>query len=357
MIRDTAVFLWTEAYAARRRLAALFVGFALLPGLLVVGTAGFDQTLPQDVPVGIAPAEAGTTADDLTVTRGGVALLGTPVQYDTEEAALRGLDREEVYLVVLVPPDVLDDEETTEFRMIWHGSAVPLVEAIGLLEAVLSVELSSFLPGEVDVTHEQRGTLLTLSEYLIPTGTTLFVLVVGLLFVPYDVITDRRVLDRIRHQSRLEAFVAAKLVFYTLLTGVVLAAVAVANVPMEYRIAPLRVETVTAVGLLFLSTAAVGIGIAFLLGLGRTTLFVNLGLLIGIVGLGSLLYPVGFFSSTRMEIARSLPPHYLAIVIRGHLVRGDGFGLYADWYRFIAIYVVGCLGFCWTCIRTYEWRR
>lgn len=357
MIRDTAVFLWTEAYAARRRIAALLVGFALLPGLLVVGTAGFDQTLPEDVPVGIAPATAETTADDLTVTRGGVALLGTPVEYENEEAALRGLDREEVYLVVIVPPDVLDEESTTEFRMVWHGSAVPLIEAIGLLEAVLSVELSSFLPGEVDVTHEQRGTELTLSEYLIPTGTTLFVLVVGLLFVPYDIMTDRQVLDRIRHQSRLEAFVAAKLLFYTLMMGIVLAAVAIANVPMEYRVAPLRVETATAVGLLFLSTAAVGIGIGFLFGLDRTALFVNLALLIGLVGLGSLMYPVGFFSSTRMAIARTLPPHYLAIVIRGHLLRGDGFGLYADWYRFIGVYVVGCLGFCWSCIRVHEWRR
>ncbi|MDR5671670.1 ABC-type multidrug transport system, permease component [Halalkaliarchaeum sp. AArc-CO] len=356
MIRDTLVFLWTEAYGARRNIAVLLVGFVLLPGLLVGGTVGFDQTLPEDVPIGVAPGDEATTDDDLTLAQGGVALLGTPEPYDTREKAIRGLDREEVYIVVLVPPDVLDQETTAEFRMLSHGSAVPLIDATGLLALFLDAELSSLLSGPVEVTHEQRGVENTLSEYLIPTGITLFVLSVALLYVPYDVRVDRQVLDRIRHQSRLEAFLAAKLLFYTAMMAVVLGAIATANLWLEYRIDVATVETMAAVGLLFLSTAAIGTGVLFLTGLGRVALFVNLGVLVGIAGLGSLVYPVGFFSPVRMEIARSLPPHYLAVIIRGHVLRGDPFGVYLDWYRFLGLYTLACLGFCWVCVRSYEWR-
>lgn len=356
MIRDTLVFLRTEAYAARRNVAVVVIGFVLLPGLLVGGTVGFDQTLPEDVPIGVAPAEEATTGDDLTLARGGVALLGTPEPYETREAAIRGLDREEVYIVVLVPPDILDEGTTAEFRMLSHGSAVPLIDATGLLALFLDAELSSLLSGPVEVTHEQRGVENTLSEYLIPTGLTVFVLAVALLYVPYDVRTDRQVLDRIRHQSRLESFLAAKLVFYTAMMALVLSAITTANMWLEYRLDVMSVETVGAVGLLFLSTAAIGTGILFLTGLGRVALFVNLGVLVGIVGFGSLVYPVGFFSPLRMELARSLPPHYLAVVIRGHVLRGDSFGVYLDWYRFIGLYTLGCLGFCWACVRSYEWR-
>ena len=356
VIRDTLVFVWSEAYAARRNLAVIAVGFILLPGLLMFGTLGFDQTLPEDIPIGIAPGDDATTENDLTLAQGGVALLGTPQRYETRENALRGLDREEVYLVILVPPDMLDEDSTAEFRMIAHGSAVPLLEATGLLAAFLDIELSSMLPGGADVVYEQRGVEYTLSEYLIPTGLTLFTLVVGLLYVPYDVRNNRQVLDRIRHQSSLEAFIAAKLLFYTAMTAVVLGAIAAANLYLESRVEPLRLETAAAVGLLFVSTAAIGTGVLFITGLGRVALFVNLGVLIGIVGFGSLLYPVGFFSPVRMEIARSLPPHYLAVMLRGHLLRGDPFELYLEWYRLVGGYTIACIGFCWGSIRTYERR-
>jgi len=356
MIRDTLVFLTTEAYGARRKIAVVLIGFALLPSLFMMGTVGFDKTLPEDIPVGIAPGEEATTDDDLTLTQGGVALLGTPVQYDTEAEAIRGLDREEVYLVVLVPPDLTDASSTAEFQIHSHGSAVPLNDATGLLVSFLNFELRSLLPGDVEVTHEQRGIEFTLSEYLIPSFITLFVMAISLLYIPYDIMSNRQVIDRVRHQSRLESFVGAKLLFYAGMMTVVLAAFAVMNHFLDYRIHPLRVETVTAVWLLFLSTAAVGTGILFLTKMNRMTLFINFGLLIGVVGAGSLLYPVGFFSSTRMEIARLLPVHYLNVMIRGHFMRGDAFELYADWYRLIGVYTVCCLAFCGGCIRSYEWR-
>lgn len=356
MIRDTLVFLTTEAYGTRRKIAVVFIGFALLPALFMMGTVGFDQTLPEDIPVGIAPSEEATTEDDLTLTQGGVALLGTPVQYETETDALRGLDREEVYLVVLVPPNLTDKTTTAEFQIHSHGSVVPLSDATGLLVSFLNFELRSLLPGDVEVTHEQRGMEYTLSEYLIPSFITLFVMSIALLYIPYNILSSRQVIHRVRHQSRLESFITAKFLFYTALMMVMLGAFAVVNQSLNYQIDPLRIEVAVAVGLLFISTAAIGTGILFLTKLNRATLFINFGLLIAVVGAGSLLYPVGFFSSVRMEAARLLPVHYLNIIIRGHFMRGDEFALYADWYRLLVLYTVGCLAFCNGCIRSYEWR-
>lgn len=356
MIRDTLVFLTTEVYGARRKIAVVFIGFALLPALFMMGTVGFDKTLPEDIPVGIAPADEATTEDDLTLTQGGVALLGTPVQYDTETEAIRSLDREEVYLVVLVPPDLTDESTTAEFQIHSHGSAVPLSDATGLLVSFLNFELSTLLPGDVELTHEQRGTEYTLSEYLIPSFVTLFTMAIALLYIPYDIMSNTQVIHRVRHQSRLEWFIGAKILFYTAMMFTMLAAFAVVNRSLSYQIDPLRLEVATAVGLLFVSTAAIGTGVLFLSKMNRTALFVNFGLLIGTVGAGSLLYPVGFFSPIRMEVARLLPVHYLNIIIRGHIMRGDNFELYADWYRLIGLYTLGCLMFCVGCIRSYEWR-
>jgi len=356
MIRDTLVFLTTELYGARRKIAVVVVGFALLPALFMTGTVGFDKTLPEDIPVGIAPGDETTTEDDLILTEAGVALLGTPIQYETEAEAIHSLDREEVYLVVLVPPGLTDETTTAAFQIQSHGSAVPLSDATGLLVSILNAELQSLLSGEVELTHEQRGMEFSLSEYLIPTFITVFVMAIALLYIPYDIMSNRQILDRVRHQSRLESFIGAKLLFYGGLMTVMLAAFAAVNHFLDYHIHPLRIETVTAVGLLFVSTAAIGTGIVFLTNINRITLFVNFGLLIGVVGAGSLLYPVGFFSPIRMEIARLLPVHYLNIIIRGHFMRGDEFGLYADWYRLLGVYTLGCLAFCGGCIRSYEWR-
>lgn len=356
MLRDLFVFLWAEVRGARRNLVVLVVGFVLLPGLLMVGTIGFDQTLPEDVPIGVAPASSATTTDDLTVARGGVAVLGTPREYESREAAIRALDREEVYLVVVVPADVLGDSDEAVVEMISHGSTVPLADATGFLVAFLQNQLRNIGSTSITIDHHQRGSTYTLSEYLVPVGTTLFVLVLGLLYVPYNIRSDRQVLDRIRHQSHLEVYIGAKLLFYTALMGLVLGAIAIANLSLGYRIHPLSPATMVATGLLFLSTAAIASGIVFLTRLARVGLFVNLAVLIGIIGFGALLYPVGFFSPLRMEIARLLPPHYLAIILRGHLLRGDPMTLYADWYRQLIVYTIGMLGFCWIGIRSYEWR-
>lgn len=356
VIRDLFVFLGTEVYATRRKAALMLIGFAVLPGLFMAGTVGFEKTLPEDVPVGIAPQGDTTTEDDLTITEGGVALVGTPVQYDSQTKATNALNREEVYLVVLVPADITDTSTTADFRLLSHGSAVPLAEATSLLVYFMELELDSLISGNVDITHDQLGTEFTLSEYLVPNFITLFTMAIGLIYFPYDILDNRQVLDRVRHQSRLESFISAKLIFYTIMMLVLVGTLALVNMLLEYQINLLSPETGVAVALLFVSTAAIGSGVLFLTNLSRKALFINFGLLIGVFGLGSILYPVGFFSSLRMDIARSIPIHYLAIVIRGHVLRGDSFALYSEWYRLIGLFTTGALMFCVGSIRLYEWR-
>jgi len=356
MIRDLFVFLGTEVYATRRKAALILIGFAVLPTLFMIGTVGFDKTLPEDVPVGIAPQDETTTEDDLTVTEGGVALVGTPVHYTSEKSATDALKREEVYMVVLVPPDITDEATSAEFKLLSHGSAVPLAEATSLLVYFIDLELDSLLDGDVKVTHEQIGTEFTLSEYLVPNFITLFTMAIGLIYFPYDIRDNRQVLDRVRHQSWLESFVGAKIIFYTLMMVFLVGVLAVVNTQLEYQINILSSETVLAVALLFMSTAAIGSGVLFLTNLSRKALFINFGLLSGVFVFGSILYPVGFFSSLRMDIARSIPLHYLAVVIRGHVLRGDPLALYTEWYRFIGQFTVGTVVFCIASIRLYEWR-
>jgi ABC-2 type transport system permease protein len=61
-------------------------------------------------------------------------------------------------------------------------------------------------------------------------------------------------------------------------------------------------------------------------------------LLFGSLTFSSLVYPVGFFSPLRAEIARQLPLHYSMIIARSLTLKGASITVFTDW-------VVGLLGF------------
>lgn len=340
---DLLALLRKEATSIRRNAALLVVLLVLLPAAIPAGTAVYEQTIPQDVPVGIVPQDEATSSEDLDVVRGGVAFFATPVDFESNEAAVRALAREEVYLVIRVPGGLGDPGRDVNFTVVSDEAMVPFREPANLSADVMDAELDDLLPADVDVLQERYNERRGLSEYLVPSALVAFVALYALVFVPAMVREERLVLDRLRTESRIETVLASKLLAYGALLALPLASLHVAASLLGYRLDFAAPLTLASVGLTFLGLAAVGLAVLFALRLSGGAIYANIGIVLGLVAMSSLVYPVGFFSTTRKTIARTLPTHYSAITVRSGTMRDVSAALYADYLAYLAVTAVVAL--------------
>ncbi|MDJ1432478.1 ABC transporter permease [Halostagnicola sp. A-GB9-2] len=332
---DLLALLSKEAIAVRRNLGLVVVLLILIPGALAGGTVVFEQTIPQDVPVGLV-AEGDASSDEVDITRAGITAFSTPETYDSSEEATEALQREEVYIVVHVPGDLMEPGSEANYTVTSDRAFVPFEEPVNESAGVIESEFDSSLPADVAVESEGIGEERSLSEFLVPTGLFAFVALYGLVYLPYQLHSERLVLDRLQTESRLETVVASKLLFYGLLLVVPVGVITAVTSWLGYSVAAFSPMALGVVALTFVLLASTGLAVLFLLKLRKTALFVNLGLTLGVFALSSLVYPVGFFSSTQTTISRALPTHYSAITLRSALLRDTPPSVYADYLLWLA---------------------
>lgn len=353
---DLLALLRKETITVRRNLGLIVVLLILLPGGLVVGTAVFEQTIPRDVPVGIVP-EANATDTDVAVAEAGLAGFATPIEYESSAEAREALQREEIYLIVQVPADVMNPETDANLTVVSDHAFVPFEEPVAQSIGVAESQLNASVAADVSVAHDRVGEPRTLSEFLVPTGVFAFVTLYGLVYLPYQVRSERLVLDRLQTESRLETVVASKLCFYGAVLAVPAVVVAATAAWLGYDVAVLTPATLLVLGLTFCYLAAIGLAVCFALGLRQTALFVNLGLSLAVFGLSSIVYPVGFFSTTQQTIARALPTHYSAITLRSTMLRDAPAALYADYLLWLAATALASLVALQLALVVYRRRR
>ncbi|MFC4542911.1 ABC transporter permease [Halosolutus amylolyticus] len=339
---DLVALLRKETIAARRNLGLVIVLLVLLPGALAGGTVVFEQTIPQDVPVGIV-AEDDASENDVAIVRAGLASFATAEEYETNDEAIRALQREQIYLVIRVPGTLMDEDANATVTVVSDHAFVPFQEPIDETVGVAESELDRTFPATVSVAHEQVDEPRTLSEFLVPTGLFAFVVLYALVYLPYQVRSERLVLDRLQTESSLDAVVASKLLFYGAVLAVPAGVVAAVTAWLGYDVAALSPSTLAVLGVTFGYLAAIGLAVLFVSGLAKTALFANLGLALGVVALSSLVYPVGFFSTTQRSISRALPTHYSAIATRSTMLRDAPAALYADYLLWLAATLVAAI--------------
>lgn len=332
---DLLALVRTEAIAIRRNRGLLLVLLVLLPGALTLGTAVYQQTIPQDVPVGVVPADEDASGPELAAVRAGVGFFATPVDYDDRDEAVRALEREQVYLVIVVPGGLTDADRPANFTVVSDRAMVPFEEPANLTTRTMDSRLDDLLPADVSVEQERHNERRSLSEYLVPSAFVAFLTLYALLFVPGRLREERLVLDRLQAESTLESVVASKLLVYGALLAVPLATVQLAAWGIGYRLDVLSPLAVAAIGLTFLALAAVGIAVLFAARLADAAVYANLAIALALAGLSSYVYPVGFFSTIRREIARSLPTHYTAVATRSGMLRDAPASLYADYLAYL----------------------
>ncbi len=323
-------FFIKEWYGSRRNIAVLLVLLVVLPGAAAAGTSVFQQTIPEDIPIGVAPGGDDVHDDELDVIRGGTAMHASPQQYETSEEARDALVREEVYLVLEPDPGLFEEGEDVNVTLVSDQRLAPFQEPANYTESIVEFELDRQLPANVNVDHERIGEQYTLSEYLVPTALIAMVMLFAFLYLPLELYRERDVFERVELTSRIEAALAAKLVFYALLLVIPILVFQLVSAWLGYRIDHFNLHTFAVIGLTFLYVSAVSAGVMFATRLRRVGLFINLGIMTAVFTLSSFIYPVGFFSTIRKEIALSMPTYYSMVITRSTMMKETPLTMFND---------------------------
>jgi ABC-2 type transport system permease protein len=309
------------AWARRNAVVLLFV-LVLLPGGAAYSVLGFQTVLPTDTPVGVVAQNDSVSDGDLSIAEASMTTFSDPIRYESREGALADLERERVYAVLTVPPDLTDDARgTANFTLYTDGDMVPYREPSFAVAGVTQVSLGTILDRDVDVTRQELGAELTLPEYLVPTFLMMLTMLLAFTYLPYALVREARALDRIRVASSIEAAVGAKLVSFALLAVVPLAAAQGAAAVLEFRVAALAPGALLVYPLTFLYLGAVASAITVLSRFEAWGRLVNAAFMLLLFTFSGLVYPVGFFSVNRREFTRLLPTHYSMIAARGHVIK------------------------------------
>jgi ABC-2 type transport system permease protein len=332
-----------EVRWSRHRIVTLLFLLVVLPGFFAYTTVVFQHVVPADTPIGIVAENESVSESGLDVIEGGAAYFSDPTVFDDQATAHRALRRESVYALVQVPPDMMNESNrNATFYLFVDGSMVPFNEPSKAIDNILAANLDSQLPADVSVKRRVVGTEKSLSEFLVPVFLLGIIMLFAFTYLPYNLARESDVFERLRVESSLSAVIAAKITYMSVLLLVPIAAFAAVAVHLGYDVALLSPGTVAVYVLTFVYLSLLSTTIMLLTKFGTLGRFLNVALLFGSITFANLVYPVGFFSALRKEIARQVPLHYSMIVSRSLTLKDVDVWLFADWLGWLVAFTVVC---------------
>ncbi len=323
----------------------------LLPAAFAGASLAFDDVLPRDSPIAVVPGEEGVTEEELEDAAAVLSIFADATAL--EEDYVRALEREEYYLAVTVPSNFTDPGGTVVVHH--HGAVVPFDEPSLLLVSALDGGFRAFGTG-LSAERNTIGERIELSEYLLPVMLVVLVLVLGLMYVPHDLRREKQALDRVTMDTSAFTVAAAKIAFYTALLAAPLVVFEIVSRYYGYTAEFLTASVVGFTVVTFVYTACIGTAVALATGFSAYGRLVNGTLLFAAVVLSNLIYPVGFFSSTRREIARALPTHYSAVAVRSHSTKEIPATLFLDRLLLLLAFTAAAVTLLYLASRRYERR-
>ncbi len=340
-MRDLLTHLRTEVYWARRRLPALFLLVVVLPATFAVGTVAFQDVVPEDTPVAVVPASESVSEEELQAVTDVLSVATDPRRVESRDRAGALLHRERVYAVVTVPANVsADATEPVRIEYRVAGTVVPYRKPSTAIAAELEDGFNEFATRPIEVDHVEQAPSIELREYLAPGALLLLALLVGLGFVPRLVSEEREALPRLRMESSLSSVLAAKLIAGVVLMLLPLLVVSLAVAVLSYRVSPLNPTAVVAYLLLVVHVTALGMTLALVFD-RRTATVLNLGLVVGLLLAGNPVYPRGFFSVLRGQVADLVPLHHAAVAVRAGALRNSGIAAMSAELGVVALAALG----------------
>jgi len=328
-----------EIHWSKRNVIVLGFLLILVPAAFGATTVAFQDIEPENVPVATVAQSENVTEADISSIEAILTLNTNPTRYESRTEAVDALEREEVYAIVEVPPNLRDGNPNTNgtFRFVVDGNIAPLVEASSFIEDLVQNRLSNTEAVEgnftiesetvgVDSDQPERST----AEYLFPTFMMAMLVFFAFTYAPYSLARDGSVLDRLRVESSLESLVTSKLVFLTSLMMVPLLVFGGVALWLDYSINTLSPVAVGLLLLSFSSLATFGMAVVVATKFSGAGQFINLLLLLGVAGGSAIDFPRGVVSSLRPVIAEVSPIHYGMIAIRSMMLKDVPVSVYAD---------------------------
>jgi ABC-2 type transport system permease protein len=339
--------LYKELRWLRRNIGTVILVLVVLPAIVAAGTVAFQQVIPRDTPVALVPQDDTVTDDELSAMRGVTTFFADPHTYEPgeREAAIRDLTREEVYAVFVVPPGLLNESADVTVEMIVEEEMVPYEQPSLAIASILRFQAGQILPADVGVERTAIGEDRTLSEFLVSIGAMLVTMLFAFAYVPYVVADEQQVFRRIRVESSLWHLLASKFaVLIPLLLIPILTFQGIATY-LNFSVDLIAPGTIAVTLLTFVYLTAISLGIMFLTRFETVGRMLNVTLMFGSLAFSNLVYPAGFFSPLRREIAKSSPLHYSMVVQRGISLKGNDLGLYTDYLLWLGGFTLLCLLF------------
>jgi len=339
--------LYKELRWLRRNVATVVLVLVVLPSIVAMGTVAFQQVIPRDTPVAIVPENESVTDDDLAAMRGITTFFADPQGYEADERdhAMRALSREEVYAVFVVPSGVLEEDTNVTVEMYVEEEMVPYEQPSLAIANILRFQAGQILPADVRVERTAVGEDRTLSEFLISIGAMLVTMVFAFAYVPYVVADEQQVFRRIRVESSLWQLLTSKFLVLTPLLLVPVVTFQAIAWYLDFAVELVAPGAVAVTLLTFVYLTAISLGVMFLTRFRTVGRMINVTLLFGSLAFSNLVYPAGFFSPLRREIAKASPLHYSMVVQRGTSLKGQSVALYTDYLLALGGFTVCCLLF------------
>lgn len=339
-----------EAFSAKNRLPTLLILLVLLPAVFAGATFVFGDVIPRDSPIAIVPANDDVTDEELEAVDGVLSVFGETSVYRGDYE--RALERERYYAAIEVPPEFAERQDGT-FVVHVHGAVVPFDEPSKIVVSVLD---SSFRAVGTDINVDRNviGEQKNLSEYLLPVLLFVLVLVLGLTYIPYELRREKNAVERLRLETSLVSVVSAKILFYTVLLVVPLSVFQAAASYLGYGVMLLSPPTLVFLTVTFVYLALIGSAVTVATGFGDVGRFVNALILFGTIVFSNIVYPVGFFSSLRRDIALLTPTHYSALAVRSHATKEIPATMFSDRFVLLVGFTVATFVFLVASARRYE---
>jgi ABC-2 type transport system permease protein len=326
-----------EIHWSRHNLVALALVLLVLPAVFVGASTAFQTVIPRDTPVAVVAQDETVSGAAMAKVGAGMGAVSDPVSAENPDHAERMLRRETVYAIVQVPPGIDDpDNEEATFVLTVDGSIVPFTEPSKAIRTIMEFRLDRALAADVTVERRVVGPDNSLPEYLVPIFLMALVMLFAFTYVPYNLAREATVLDRLRAEASLEAVVGAKLVYFTALMLVPILVFQGAAAYLGFAVSALAPGAVVTLLLTFVALAALSMTVMVLLRFGTLGRFVNVVVLLGLLGFSGLAYPVGYFSPLRKELVRMVPTHYSMILTRSSMQKGLGLAPFTDWLAGLA---------------------
>lgn len=315
----------------RRNLFLLFFLLVLVPLFFAGAGLIFQDVIPRNVPVAVVAEDETVTDEDLEIVAGTIDSVTRPRVVDSRQEARRLLERETVYGIVTVPPDITADDGSVTVGFTVDGNVVPFLEPSEVISRLIQFQLDQLLDAEVTTDRSVAGDVRDLPEFLYPALLVAVTIFVAFTYVPLVFQREAAVLDRVRVESSLEAVVAAKLTVLTGLMVVPISAFHLVSWFSGYDLDSLAPGAVLVVLLTFVMLAAVSTTVMVLARFSDAGRFVNLIVMLGLLALSALAFPLGFFSTIRTTVAQFLPTYYASVVVRSLVLKGSSLSTFLDW--------------------------